>query len=145
MHYPTDFFAKDFMYYFFLCCYYFRCRSHDCYTTNVRLNNMNLVSGWCQDGYTSSRTITEVKLSLAQPVSRWVKLSGEWWVQFRHEANMVAQGDGKFGPWGWPQDPSKPIKQTKKNMNFTSVSNTWRTCCFTCCFTCSEKRPVGLL
>ena len=25
---------------------------------------------------------------------------------------MVAQGDGKFGPWGWPQDPSKP-KQNK--------------------------------
>ena len=25
-------------------------------------------------------------------------------------ANMVAQGDGKFGPWGWPQNPSKPKK-----------------------------------
>ena len=21
---------------------------------------------------------------------------------------MVAQGDGKFGSWGWPQGPSKP-------------------------------------
>ena len=21
---------------------------------------------------------------------------------------MVARGDGKFGPWGWPQNPSKP-------------------------------------
>ena len=30
--------------------------------------------------------------------------------QSRRKANMVAQGDGKFGPWGWPQDPSKPKK-----------------------------------
>ena len=28
--------------------------------------------------------------------------------QSRRKVNMVAQGDGKFGPWGWPQDPSKP-------------------------------------
>ena len=28
--------------------------------------------------------------------------------QSRRKANMVAQGDGKFGPWGWPQDLSKP-------------------------------------
>ena len=35
--------------------------------------------------------------------------------QSRRKASMVAQGDGKFGPWGWPQDPSKPKqKQTKK-------------------------------
>ena len=34
--------------------------------------------------------------------------------QSRREANVVAQGDGKFGPWGWPQDPSK---QDKKNCN----------------------------
>ena len=27
----------------------------------------------------------------------------------RRKANMVAQEDGKFGPWGWPQDSSKPI------------------------------------
>ena len=31
---------------------------------------------------------------------------------------MVAQEDGKFDPWGWPQDPSKPKKkeltQTRK-------------------------------
>ena len=32
--------------------------------------------------------------------------------QSRRKANMVAQGDGKFGPWGWPQDPSKPKKTT---------------------------------
>ena len=40
-----------------------------------------------------------------------------WWVvsaaveQSRHKANMVAQGDGKYGPWGWPHDPSKPKKK----------------------------------
>ena len=31
--------------------------------------------------------------------------------QSRLKANMVAQRDGNFGPWGWPkwpQDPSKP-------------------------------------
>ena len=27
--------------------------------------------------------------------------------QSRHKANMVAHGDGKFGPWGRPQNPSK--------------------------------------
>ena len=32
--------------------------------------------------------------------------------QSRRKANMIAQGDGKFGPWGWPQGPSK---QKKKN------------------------------
>ena len=31
----------------------------------------------------------------------------------RRKANMVAQGDGKFGPWDWPQDP---FKQTKKDV-----------------------------
>ena len=30
--------------------------------------------------------------------------------QSRRKANMVAQGDGKFGPWGWPQDPSNQKK-----------------------------------
>ena len=38
--------------------------------------------------------------------------------QSRHKANMVAQGDGKFGPWGWLQDPSKPKKKIKKNCGF---------------------------
>ena len=28
----------------------------------------------------------------------------------RHKANMVAQGDGKFGSWGCPQDLSKQKK-----------------------------------
>ena len=27
--------------------------------------------------------------------------------QSMRKANMVAQGDGKFAPWGWPQDPFK--------------------------------------
>ena len=31
--------------------------------------------------------------------------------QSRLEANMVAQGDGKFGPWGRPQGPTKPKKK----------------------------------
>ena len=31
--------------------------------------------------------------------------------QSRRKANMVAQGNGKFGPWGWPQNPSKPKKK----------------------------------
>ena len=34
--------------------------------------------------------------------------------QSRRKANMVAQGDGKFGPWGWAQDPSKPKKYLRK-------------------------------
>ena len=42
-----------------------------------------------------------------------------WWVvsaaveQSRRKATMVAQGDGKFGPWGWPQGTSKPKKNSK--------------------------------
>ena len=35
----------------------------------------------------------------------------------RRKANMVAQGDGKFGPWGWPQGPFKP----KKNPDLTII------------------------
>ena len=30
--------------------------------------------------------------------------------QSRLKANMFAQGEGKFGAWGWPQNPSKPKK-----------------------------------
>ena len=33
--------------------------------------------------------------------------------QSRREANMVAQGDGKFCRWGWPQDPSEPKNEVK--------------------------------
>ena len=42
--------------------------------------------------------------SWAQPVFRWAKHVE----QSGCKANMVAQGDGKLGHWGWPQDPSKP-------------------------------------
>ena len=34
--------------------------------------------------------------------------------QSRSNANMVAQGDGKFGPSCWPQNPTKPKKCKKK-------------------------------
>ena len=39
--------------------------------------------------------------------------------QSRRKADMVAQGDGKFGPWGWPQGPSKPKKvPIRKNLRY---------------------------
>ena len=44
--------------------------------------------------------------------------------QSRGKANMVAQGDGKFGPWGWLQGPSKPKKwltDVPFNFYFSSV------------------------
>ena len=31
--------------------------------------------------------------------------------QSGRKANMVTQGDGKFGPRGWPKNPSKPPKK----------------------------------
>ena len=31
------------------------------------------------------------------------------------KANMVALGDGKFGPWGWPQNPSEPNMPQVRN------------------------------
>ena len=40
--------------------------------------------------------------------------------QSRRKANMVAQGDGKFGPKGWPQNSSKPKKTTHLVNNSTS-------------------------
>ena len=30
--------------------------------------------------------------------------------QSGRKANMVTQGDGKFGPWGWPRDPPNQKK-----------------------------------
>ena len=45
--------------------------------------------------------------------------------QSRRKANMAAQGDGKFDPWGWPQDPSKP-KKKKQQMDYcASGKNDW--------------------
>ena len=51
--------------------------------------------------------------------------------QSRRKANVVAQGDGKFGPWGWPQDPSKPKK------NILSVSPVRFVSCF--CSPCTRR------
>ena len=36
--------------------------------------------------------------------------------QSRCKANMVARGDGKFGPSGWPQNPSKPKKENEAGL-----------------------------
>ena len=33
----------------------------------------------------------------------------------RRKTNLVAQGDCKFAPWGWPQNPSKRKKANIKN------------------------------
>ena len=52
-----------------------------------------------------------------------------WWVvsaaveQSRRKPNIVAQGDRKFYPWGWPQDPSKP----KNNFIDWSYMISWQT------------------
>ena len=45
--------------------------------------------------------------------------------QSRRKVNMVAQGDGKFGPRGWPHDPSKPKRKahTCTCCIFTSAFN----------------------
>ena len=78
---------------------------------------------WCQDKNTGSRTNTEVKNIVSSADFQLDKTS--WWVgsavveQSRRKANMVAQGNGKFGPWGWPQDPSKPKKP------FTKLFSGW--------------------
>ena len=37
--------------------------------------------------------------------------------QSRRKATTVAWGDGKFGPWGWPQDPSKQKQKSVKGSN----------------------------
>ena len=91
-----------------------------------------------QDTNISSRAITEVKhLELNQLSDRFYLLGSArfdvegwdhglssfqmgktfWWVvsagveQSRRKANMVAQGDVKFSPRDWPQNPSKPKKK----------------------------------
>ena len=62
------------------------------------------VSGWCQDGHTSSRMITEVKhLKLNQFSVGWCLVgSGACCCG----VIKAAQGHGKYGPWVWPQNPS---------------------------------------
>ena len=40
--------------------------------------------------------------------------------QSRRKAYLHAQGDGKFIPWGWPQNPSKPKKKILDRMDMHS-------------------------
>ena len=42
----------------------------------------------------------------------------------RRKANMVTKGDGKFGPWGWPQNPYKPKKVVEKHKGMYMVKVT---------------------
>ena len=39
--------------------------------------------------------------------------------QSRHKVRMVAQGDGKFGHGGWPQNPSKPRKKVTARLTIS--------------------------
>ena len=76
----------------------------------------NFVSGWCQDGNTSSRTITEVKnleLNLPSVNTTFWGVVNAVVEQSRRRANRIARGDGKFGPWGWPQNPSQKVWNLK--------------------------------
>ena len=62
------------------------------------------VSSWCQDGNTRSRMITEVKQFELNQFSDGQNFlgSGECSAveQSKCKSNIVAKGDGKFGPWG---------------------------------------------
>ena len=49
--------------------------------------------------------------SLQMDKTFWGVVSAAVVEKSRRRANMVARGDGKFGPWGWPQDPSYPKKK----------------------------------
>ena len=40
-------------------------------------------------------------------------------------ANMVARGDGKLGPWGWLQNPSKPKYGNKSKTEFSYDQASW--------------------
>ena len=44
----------------------------------------------------------------------WEVLSAAVEQSTRRKANMVAQGDGKFDPLGWPQNPYNPPPPKKK-------------------------------
>ena len=44
--------------------------------------------------------------------------------QSRRKANIVAQGDGKFGPRGWPQNPSKPKKRVRQSPRLEMIGRT---------------------
>ena len=81
-------------------------------TKNIRTKSMRSVSGWCPDGNIlvlvrslKSRILSSTSFQMGKTFWGLVSAAVE---QSRRKANMVAQGNGKFGPWGWPQDPSKP-------------------------------------
>ena len=65
----------------------------------------------------SSTSLLQVDKTLWGVVSAVVK-------QSRCKANIIARGDGKFGPWGWPQYPSK---QTNMDISPSwSALGSWR-------------------
>ena len=59
--------------------------------------------------------------------------------QSRRKANMVAQGDGKFGPWGWPQGPSNPPQKSSNNVTTGTVLQTHY---FPLAFRCHPLHPL---
>ena len=64
--------------------------------------------------------------------------------QSRRKANMVAQGDGKFSTWGWPQDPSKPKKKKKKKKKKKNITTDSDYVKFVCFSTAPAHSFVGL-
>ena len=45
--------------------------------------------------------------------------------QSRRKSKMVARGDWKFGPWGWPLYPSKPKKIYTEYFRFHLIYTIW--------------------
>ena len=72
---------------------------------------MKTVSHWCQDVLVRSLKSSILSSSSSQLDNTFWGLASASLEQSRREANMVAQGDGKFGPLGWPQNPYKPKKK----------------------------------
>ena len=93
-----------------------------------------IVSGWCQDGNTSSHHLvrslkSSILSSTSFPMDKTVRgVVSAAAEQSRHKASMVARGDGKFGPWGWPQDPSKTKKCGKEVHPGSAVFNKRHLC-----------------
>ena len=92
-----------------------RCSTHTCGGNWEK--NPNTI--WCWSAADVKREKTVLVWSLKSSISSSTSFQMDktvWGVvsaaveQSRRKASMVAQGDGKFGPWGWPQDPSKPKK-----------------------------------
>ena len=86
---------------------------------NIRRYSQFLCKSWILFAY-----LIKIRWKHSQRLmSRWkYQFSYDHWVvsaaeeQSRRKANLVAQGDGKFGPRGWPQDPSKPKTKVKTNL-----------------------------